>query len=293
MEIALLTVLLIAVGGGLWWDRQSQRAHARRLGETWTRDRRVIAPPVGVICRGDRPSVLGRDTVLGALGAADDRVIFEGQRRADYNLDAPLAWLRWIGLGVRVKVSWNRRIEYPMLRLHLETPEGWRAYTFSDGPVEEVGRAIARAAGLRLEEIGEAREDFGPAPTVYLKRDEAGRWRASEPAAFKLDHIPPGWDGLSQTLYLAPGRLVYDWRVLFALDALRRVDVFPPGHEENPFPQHLLRLEYDTPGAARALAAFPLFNAGDWAGILERRSRARVVHHSPRTASESASEAEP
>jgi len=279
MEIGLLTALLIAVGGGLWWDRHSQKAYTRRLADAWARERRVIAPPIGVICRGDRPSVLGRDTVLGALGAADDRVIFAGQRRADYNLDAPLAWLRWIGLGVRVKVSWNRRIEYPLLRLHFETPDGWRAYTFSDGPVEETGRAIARAAGLRLEEIGEAHEDFGPAPTVYRQRDPSGRWVAVGPAPFELNHIPPAWDGMTQTLYLAPGRLLYNWRSLFPLDALHRVDVFAPGDAENPFAQHLLRVEY---GEDHTVAAFALFNAGDWAGVLERRSRARVVHHGPR-----------
>jgi len=277
MELAVLALLLVIVGGALIWDRVTQRGYVAQVQADWQQaGRAIIAGPVGVICHGSRPPGTTPERVLGALGVADDQLIFSGNRAAVHDLAASLAAIRWIGLRTHVKVSWNRRIESRVLRVHLNLPGGWRVYTFSDGPVETFAQQVVAACGVTLHDVGEGFEDFGPAPAVYLVQDAAGDWTPALADPLELAMPPPDWDGLRHTLYLAPDRLLFDWTHAFPLADIRRVSLYAKGDALNPFEYGLLRVDYSRDGAPRA-AAFLLHHASDWAGIIEQRTNIPVT----------------
>ncbi len=277
MELLVLTLLLVIVAGALIWDRHTQREYVARVQADWQdAGRSITAGPVGVICHGSRPPGITTERLLGALGVAGDHLLFTGNRSAAFDLDAPLAAIRWIGLRTHVKVSWNRRIESRVLRVHLELPGGWRVYTFADGPVEVFAQQVADACGLPVQDVGEGFEDFGPAPAVYLVHDAAGDWVPALAGSLDLTTPPPDWDGLRHTLYLAPDRLLFDWAHAIPLADVRRVSLYAQGDALNPFDHSLLRVDYTRGGTPRA-AGFLLHHGGDWAGIIEQRTAIPVT----------------
>jgi hypothetical protein len=262
MEVYVILLLAAGVGAALYWDQYTQRAHVARLRAEWA-NRAVAVPPVGTISYGDYPPRYHTRRVYGALALVDDHLTFTGHRDPLHDCSVPVASLRWIGLRARYKNTWNRRIATPELRIHAETPAGWRVYTFAEGALRRFGEQAAEYTGLTLVNLDEKLEDFGPDPAAP----------------------PPDWDGLRHMLYLAPDRLLYDWRHAIPLDTIRRVDMHAVG-KLNPFAENLLKIEHSVDDDLR-VTGFLLANAGDWAGIIEQRISAPVIYHAGRQAADS------
>ena len=267
--IVLLTVLVLALGGALLWDRFSQQRHVARLAQKM--DAPVVAGPAGVICHGDLPPGNVPHRITGALVVSAEQFVFAGQRVADFDVTVPLTAIRWVGVRTNVTPKWTRMIETRALVVHLETDAGWRVYTFTDGQPEELGRRLAEAAGVPLHNVGTAYEDFGPVYAGRLELDSAGGWRVLDRVDFA--DLPPDWDSFRNTLYLAPDRLLYDWQHPVLVADMRQVDAYSAGHMGNPFDEELLRVEYETPDGTLHVAGFLVRDAADWAdeiaGLME------------------------
>jgi hypothetical protein len=270
----VLIVVAAAVGAALYWDQYTQRAHVRRLRESWA-DRAVPFAPIGTICHGDRPPEPGSRRVFGALGLVDDHLTFSGHRDPLHDFAAPVDSVRWFGLRARYQTAWNRRIDVAELIVHVDTPAGWRVYTFTEGPLKAFAEQFGQHTGCTVHEMGEQLEDFGPEPAVYLVQDVAGNWQ----------RLTPHNDDLVHTLYLAPDRLLYDWQNPLLLADIRRVDMHAKGRL-NPFPENLLKIESAAENGESRVTGFLVPNAGDWAGVIEQRIDVPVVYHAGRQTGE-------
>lgn len=280
MEIALLVLLLMIVGAALAWDTLAQRRHVARAVAAWTdAGQTAQAGPLGTISRGD---LLAREPgyrAFGALAVLDGRLVFAGHRSPALDHVTPLEAVRWIGLRTRVKTAWNRRIETPELVIHSEEAGGWRVSAFIEGPLEAFAAQLGALTGLPVLAVGEAYEDFGPAPAVYMVPEGEQGWRPGVADQPDPRALPPDWMEAARWLYLAPDRLLFDRAHAIPLTRIRRVVVTERGARpgENPFDDNLLRVEYEDAGGARGVAGFVVRNAGDWAGVLEARASVPVL----------------
>jgi hypothetical protein len=212
MEIPLIILAILVIGGALVWDQATQVRHVGRIRQVWASANRDVAiPPVRSICHGMYPPGPMTERIVGALGVVDGGLTFTGQRADTFDFATPLSAIRWVGLRTLVKRSWNKRIEWPELVIHAETPAGWRVYSFTEGPISAFAQRLAEITSLDLHEIGEGFEDFGPLPAIHLVEETAGEWSRRTDPAVDLDTLSPDWDGLDYTLYLAPDRLLYEW----------------------------------------------------------------------------------
>jgi hypothetical protein len=287
MDMTLIILAILIIGGALVWDQAMQQRHVGHIRQQWAgADRTVAIPPIRTICHGHYPPGPMTERIVGALGVVDGALTFSGQRADTFDFATPLAAIRWIGQRTVVKRSWTKRIEWPELIIHAETAVGWRVYTFTEGPITTFATQLAAITGLGLHEIGEGFEDFGPFPAIYLVENAAGRWQRLTDPGVDLDDLPPEWDGIDHTLYLTPDRLLYDWANPILLAQIRRVDVYAPRGTSrfNPYDRPLLRIEYMDAAGDRRAAGFLTSTAGDWAGVLENRLDVTVAHHAGRGA---------
>lgn len=280
MEIGFIILAIIGLAAALVWDRRTQADYMARMGRAWTDAGHTLAlGPFGAICHGDRPHGF-QHRIYGALVLTPERLLFAGQRVHTYDLDAPPEWVRWIGVRTNIEPKGRRMFERRGLLVHLETPDGWRVYTFTElaGP-EDIAQQIAAQCGLDMHDIGTAYEDFGPAPAQYVRLGPGDTWTPAVPDQLDPAALPPDWDGLACTLYLAPDRLLFDWRHPVLLAALHRVDAYPVGHPRNPFDLDLLRIEVDQVGAGPQIVGFVVDNAGDWADEIAGKVAVPVRTH--------------
>jgi hypothetical protein len=171
MEIVFIILLMIGLAAALFWDRRSQDQHVARTGEAWAAAHEITLGPVGTICHGDRPPGL-QPRIFGALALTADRLLFAGQRVTDYDLDAPPDWVRWVGVRTNIEPKGRRMFRRRGLVVHLETPDGWRVYTFTDlRDPQAFAAGLAALTGLEMHDIDTAYEDFGPAPARFLRQD--------------------------------------------------------------------------------------------------------------------------
>jgi len=138
---------------------------------------------------------------------------------------------------------------------------------------------LGALTGLPVQAVGEAYEDFGPAPAVYVVPEGEKGWRPGVAGQPDPRALPPDWMETARWLYLAPDRLLFDRAHAIPLIHIRRVVVTERGIKpaENPFDDNLLRVEYEEASGARCTAGFVVRNAGDWAGILETRAGVPVL----------------
>ncbi|NDJ78132.1 MAG: hypothetical protein GYB65_17930 [Chloroflexi bacterium] len=237
-----------------WWARRGLRQHVVRVRTDWVRAAQVINyGPVAAVCYGSRPRTSYRRGVAGALGLTDEQVVFTGQRSTWYNTGIPYTDLRWLGLRPITTPTSRTRA----LIIHAWRGDDWRVYTFTlDAPLE-LAQFLSRETGLPLRELN-AREDFGPATATRLFQDMHGQWQ-------------PEYDA---DLYLAPDRLLFDWRDPVVLASMLRLDVYPRGE--------LLRIEYEAESGDPAVVGFAVRGAEDWAAAIARRTAAPLAIHSGR-----------
>ena len=130
MEIPLIILALLVIGGALVWDQASQYRHVGHIRQHWANaERDVTIMPIRTICHGQHPPGATTERIVGALGVVDHAITFNGQRANTFDFGTPLDAIRWMGQRTIVKRSWNKRVEWPELIIHAETAAGWRVYT--------------------------------------------------------------------------------------------------------------------------------------------------------------------
>jgi hypothetical protein len=263
-EWVLLIAGALGIGGAgaLWWARRGQRDHVIRVRTAWVRAGQIVHyGPVGAVCLGRRPQRLYRAGRFGALGITDGHLVFEGHRRDTENLSVPLANLRHIGLTtVRVWIG-RTAIRQRALAVHYTAPDGWRVATFAAEETLELAQALSDESDLLVYDSGKAREDFGPARALRMTQDVYGEWREDREG----------------DLYLAPDRLLFNWRETILLDDIRRLDVYAQGGRLrglNPLAQDLLRVEYGEADETVEIVGYVVRGATRWADAIRQHAAA-------------------
>lgn len=249
-------------GGGWWWQRRRRRAHVISVRTAWVRAGLIVRyGPVGVVCHGLRPRRTYGRGVPGAAGIAGDALAFEGQGRSAFNMRVVLEQVQRLSL-VTIALPASRRAR--ALAVHYDSPDGWRVAVLSGEGVPELAGALSGASALPLHDAGEGRDDFGPARATRMIQDIYGEWTPDREGA----------------LYLAPDRLLFEWREAIPLAAMAGLDVYHGSGGRRM--GALLRVEYASPDGAHLAAGFLVDHAGRWAEAIVRRADLPLAVHEGR-----------
>lgn len=210
---------MLGTGSTLWrlggpLARRALKGFVRRTQTEWARAGRVIHwGPVSAVCTASLPGWSGGG-IDGALGLVDGGLVFAGRRASACDGALPFEALRWVGL--RRARGWGRGGR--RLAVHAERSGRWHVAVFALDEIASFAEALAAHAGLPLEDAGAGREDFGPDRALRLVEDVYGEWHAEREG----------------TLYLAPDRLLFDWRDAILLDTIEQIGVVEraPGKDD-------------------------------------------------------------
>lgn len=240
-----------------WWQMRfyDRGAHVNRVRTAWVRAGAWVRfGPVEAVCRGLLPRrVYGRGAA-GAVGIVGDALVFAGQRSSAYDVRIPAAKVQRLSL-VTVRLRLGRRAR--ALAVHYDSPDGWRVATLSGPALAGLAEALAEVCNLPVHNAGDGRDDFGPDRALRLVQDVYGQWSADRQGE----------------LYLAPDRLLFDWRIVTPLEALARLDVYP---QEGRRGGALLRVTWVGPDGVSQVEGFQVRRASQWAEALQRRADAPV-----------------
>jgi hypothetical protein len=267
MTPEILVLLVSALGasgaGGAWWLYRAERRHVVRVQTEWVRAGQIVHyGPVGASCFGQRPSAILGGGVFGALGITDGKLVFTGRRRSRFDASIPLTSIRRIGLTTLPVQAGNIIARKRALAVHYDSPDGWRVGLFVTKEPAEVAQALAEESGLPIHDSGGERDDYGPARATRMTEDVYGDWS-------------PDREG---DLYLAPDRLLFNWRDPILLDAIRRLDVIAK-RGVNPLAPDLLRVEHETPEGEPLVTGFVVRRARRWAEAILRRTEVPLDVH--------------
>lgn len=254
--IAVIVGALGASGLGRWLvARRAQQAHVIRVRTEWVRAGEIVHfGPVSAACLGMRPAASYRQGTGGALGITGRGLVFVGRRRSGYNATIPLDAVRWIGLHTVTVLGLRRTLQQRVLAVHVEQNGTWRVGTYIlDGPAE-FAQALSRASGQPVHDTGRERADYGPARATRVTQDLLGEWQPDR----------------EDDLYLAPDRLLFNWRGIIPLDDIERLDVLEQGGI-HPRGMDLLRIEHAPPGEELDVTGFLLRDAAGWADAIADR----------------------
>lgn len=274
-ELILLVAGVAGAGGlgRLWWVRRAQRRHVIRVRTEWVRAGLIVRfGPVGAVCFGTVPRRTYAPGVFGALGIAHGRLVFDGHDSAAANMRVPLDAIRRLGLTTISVLVGRVPVSRRALAIHFDSPDGWRVATVAADAPQAIAQALGDECGLPIHDSGAARDDYGPARSMRLFQDIYGEWSPDREA----------------DLYLAPDRLLFNWRDPIPLTAIRRLDVYSRGglDELRPWREDLLRIEYGTPDDAPDggydTVGFGLRGASDWADAIVQRTDVPLTVHAGR-----------
>jgi hypothetical protein len=267
MTPEILVLLVSALGasgaGGAWWLYRAERRHVVRMQTEWVRAGQIVHyGPVGASCFGQRPGAILGGGVFGALGITDGNLVFTGRRSSRFDASIPLTSIRRIGLTTLAVQAGNIIARKRALAIHYDSPDGWRVGLFVTREPAEVAQALAEESGLPIHDSGSERDDYGPARATRMTEDVYGDWS-------------PDREG---DLYLAPDRLLFNWRDPILLDAIRRLDVIAK-RGVNPLAPDLLRVEHETPEGEPLVTGFVVRRARRWAEAILRRTEVPLDVH--------------
>ena len=254
--LALAGALGLGGLGRLWMRDRARRAHIIDTRTAWVRaGQRVQFGPFGVVSFGLLPQRTYRDGLFGALGITDGRLVFDGHRDHRADLRLPLDHIQRVGLST-VPVRAGRRTSHQRaLTVHHADADGWRVTTLLSDDPGAIAAALDRLCDCPIHDSGPDRDDFGPAEATRMWQDVYGDWTAER-------------DG---DLYLAPDRLIFDWRDAIPLATIRRIDVLTQGtwRDRLPAAEGLLRIEHAAPDAESFdVTGFVARRAEAWAAAL-------------------------
>lgn len=273
----MIPELVLLIGGGLaassfamWWMRRGQQVHVNQVRTTWVRAGQIVHyGPVGASCLGHHPRATYGGGTFGALGLTDKRLVFDGYRSNRQNLSLRLDQIHSIGLTTLPVIVGRAVSRKRALTVHHTGPDGWRVAVFLlDAPVEFANTLSDECDGCIVRDTGQQREDFGPARATRMAQNIYGEWHADREG----------------DLYLAPDRLLFNWRDAIPLDAIQRLDVLEQP-SANPLAADLLRVEYGTPDDAdyaTDVAGFLVRRAEKWAETIATHAPQPVDVHTGR-----------
>lgn len=253
--------MVLGAGSTLWWlggplARRALKGFVRRTQTEWARAGRVIHwGPVSAVCVAALPGWSGGG-IDGALGLVDGGLVFAGRRAPACDGALPFEALRWVGL--RRAQGWRRG--GLRLAVHAERSGRWHVAVFGLDEIASFAEALAVHAGLPLKDAGAGREDFGPDDALRLTEDVYGEWHAER----------------AGTLYLAPDRLLFDWRDAIALDTIEQIGVV----ERAPHARGsgaLVRVQHTVGDDAFDVVGFAVPQAGAWATAIAARASGRLT----------------
>ncbi len=255
-----LGIAILVLGIALWFNaRKTPRLHqvAAEIQAAWQASGFAVRyGPVPATWFGFR----GEDNFRGVLAIRDDSFLFACRAEAPYLLSVPLDRIRWIGFWQ----DFGSYSEKRAVRIEVEAPDFWQVLTFVLGPMEEFAQQLSEAAQIPVDYSGGGVET-GPVRAERLFQNVYGQWQQER-------------HGL---LFLAPDRLLFDWREPIFLTSIRRLDVSYT-NSPSPLAVDTLRIDYeDAEGAARAVG-FKLRDADDWAEMLSLRTDIPVERASSR-----------
>lgn len=252
---------LVSVSGW-WWQRRRRSAHVIRVRTAWVRAGLIVRyGPVGVVCHGLRPRRTYGRGLFGAAGLAADALTFDGQGSSAFNARIALEQVRRLS-QVTIALPASRRTR--ALAVHYDSPDGWRVAVFSGESVPALAEALSAEGAVPLHDAGEGRDDFGPARATRMIQDIYGEWM-------------PDRQGM---LYLAPDRLLFEWRDAIPLAAIARLDVYHGSGGRRA--DALLRVEYAALDGAHLAGGFLVDHAGRWAEAIVRRAEVPLAVHEGR-----------
>ncbi|HVO70259.1 MAG TPA: hypothetical protein VMT24_09445 [Aggregatilineaceae bacterium] len=271
----LLVLLVGALGasgaGRMWWLYRAQRRYVASVQTEWVRAGQIVHyGPVAASCLGQRPSAVYSRDVFGALGITDGRLVFSGRRSSRFDASIPLASIHRIGLTTLPVQAGTLSTRKRALAVHYDSPDGWRVGVFVTKEPPEIAQALANESGLPVHDSGGERDDCGPAHATRMLEDVYGDWT-------------PDRDGV---LYLAPDRLLFNWRDPILLDDIRRLDVVTK-RSVNPLAPDLLRVEHETADGEPHVTGFVVRRARRWAEAILRRTDVPLDVHLGRKAKNS------
>lgn len=245
---------------GAWWavGRRALGQHVIRTRTDWVRAGQIVHyGPIAATCYGSRPHQVYRGGLPGALGLTDNRMTFVGHRRSKHNITVRLDCVRWIGRGL-ISVARGRLVtRADGVMIHYQGPGGWHVATFVLNDPDEFLRALTAETGLTYTDYGPDRPDFGPIRAARLTQDVYGDW-----------HLDRQYD-----IYLAPDRLLFDWRDPILLSGIRQLDELTRGgwFERVASSGELLRIEYNRPDGSPEVVGIAVRNVPAWSAAIARR----------------------
>jgi hypothetical protein len=290
VAVVLALVLLALVGLTVGWVWYTRRQHVEAVYKAWQREGREIHHrPVWAEYYGSEPhdTLISTQREYGALGIANRQLIFVKLHDASETV-SDLDTIHWVGTR-RITVKQGKsRVEKTALIVHFEGPRRWHVAMFvpASDAQHSLPRALGELTGLKPQHLGTEREDFGPHRAMRMEQDVYGHWHPAPhpgyPRGRPGDPLPV-WVSLRDPLYLAPDRLLYDYRSPIHLSRIRRVDLYEKGgiHRFNPFNEELLRIEYNEGGQQRVVGFLVRWGRA-WAKTLHHRTNVPMQIHEGR-----------
>jgi len=245
--------------------------HAQRVAGDWVRRKRNIHfTPTNAAYFGDEPRASYSEsgtTEQGALGLIDDALVFEGEH--GYTVNLPFESIGGVVL-TPFKVRNNQQVGWTWktaLLVYRELNRRWFVYTWIADNVYGVAGALSEQAGVP---IWEANGCVGPATgAVRLTQDFHGQWHRRGEGVF----------------FLAPDRVLFDYRTAIHLSQVRRIDVFLRGGMFTnliALRKDLLRIEIETPEGARQVVGFEVDDAASFGKQLAQHTQVPFEIHEGR-----------
>jgi hypothetical protein len=267
--LCLLPLLLIL---SLWWSQtrssdpwHEDNARSQRRRYRWTlylqkirtdwanANRRVHLKPIPAFFHGDAWQIVYSDARFGALGIVDEQVSFVPQDYGVEGHDLPFASIRGVVTGsITIRTGSSLSTPESAVLIHVETPGGWRVYVYSiDFKVlHHVVQHLRDVAGVPI-----SYRDLGQVHAPRWRQDIYGQWHADRKV----------------TLYLAPDRLLCDWRDAILLAQVRGVAVVARVGL-NLANAALLRIEYSDSPPQTIGFEMPFSRAEEWGRALAEQA---------------------
>ena len=234
---AIMLVSALIAGGVIGL----RRLQMQRLKQAWqAAKRRIRFGPIGSSMTTLRPRKKDSTGVMfGALGIVDDRLTYNGTFGSLYDIAVPLDQIHWIGVQ---RVNPSRNISRTVV--HFEGPGGWQVYSFHLRAWRAFADTLSVATGLPLVEARTLFDELrGVQPTQVTRmvQNVYGQWQPD----------------FSDTLYLAPDRLLFGWQTSILLADIRQIDLYDRvGFLDaiNPFVPDLLRITWERDGVTEVTA---------------------------------------
>jgi hypothetical protein len=279
-------LVCVALVLSYWADRKKRQTLAAARARWQAEGKPIGFPPQWADYYGSEPREQCQWSASGALYFGHDCLIFGWIGKHMEELRVPFQAMRWIGTHSVIIKAERSGIEKDVLVVHYEQDGAWQVGTWGVNARAGMVQAISQSSGLPMHLLGDQRVDYGPAPTTCFLRDGSGAWQPVAVARLLPDVPASPFSTLTisqGSLYLAPDRLLFDYRYTIPLAQMRRVDIAaldtPP--EERPAPDHaLLWIEF-TGDSQLYTVGFLLQEPERWVAILARRAPDIVVPERP------------